>query len=133
MSVEVEDRRRIRVVGQCKAEKKKMGPNYVRELEGVVFRFLATSSDATIDPPLPPQISTSPVVALLISQSPFTKSTLVRAQSSPIPSACSIYLRSRFRCMQMCQMLMMLTTYRLLLVTWAPLYATPRLMDTRTA
>ncbi len=26
MSVEVEDRRRIRVVGQCKAEKKKMGP-----------------------------------------------------------------------------------------------------------
>ena len=84
-AISVEDRRRIRVVGQCKAEKKKMGPNYVRELEGVVFRFLATSSDTTMDPPLRSEICTSPVVALLISQSPFTKSTLVRAQSSPIP------------------------------------------------
>ncbi|KJA26895.1 hypothetical protein HYPSUDRAFT_36063 [Hypholoma sublateritium FD-334 SS-4] len=81
----LENRRRIRVVGQCKAEKKKMGPNYVRELEGVVFRLLATSSDDTMTPPLQSQISTSPVVALLISQSAFTKSTLIRAHSSPIP------------------------------------------------
>lgn len=64
-------RTRLRVVAQCKAEQKKMGPAYVRELEGVLFRFMAS------DP--------APVVALLISQSAFTKSTILRAQSSPIP------------------------------------------------
>lgn len=31
-----EDWRRLRVVGQCKAEKKGLGPRAVRELEGVV-------------------------------------------------------------------------------------------------
>jgi hypothetical protein len=44
-----------------------MGPNYVREMEGVLGRF--------------PQ----PAVALLISQSAFTKATLLRAVSSPLP------------------------------------------------
>ena len=32
--------RRIRVIGQCKAKRKKVGPNYIRELEGVVYRFI---------------------------------------------------------------------------------------------
>jgi hypothetical protein len=64
-------RTRLRVVAQCKAEQKKMGPAYVRELEGVLFRFMAS------DP--------APVVALLISQSAFTKSAILRARSSPIP------------------------------------------------
>lgn len=82
-SSSLEKRRRIRVAGQCKAEKKKMGPSYVRELEGVVFRFLATSPGLGTIPS--PQALTPPVVALLISQSAFTKSTLIRAQSSPIP------------------------------------------------
>ncbi|KII91179.1 hypothetical protein PLICRDRAFT_173071 [Plicaturopsis crispa FD-325 SS-3] len=31
-------RRRLRVLAQCKAEKKKKGPNYVREMEGVLYR-----------------------------------------------------------------------------------------------
>ncbi|KAF8970378.1 hypothetical protein BDZ97DRAFT_1902075 [Flammula alnicola] len=79
------ERRRIRVVGQCKAEKKKMGPNYVRELEGVVYRFLTMPSDDTIPPSFPLELSTAPLVALLISQSAFTKSTILRAHSSPIP------------------------------------------------
>jgi len=85
-------RRRIRVIGQCKAEKKKMGPNYVRELEGVLFRFFPSSTDTLEselddDPqdgsPQPPLSGT--VIALLISQSSFTKSTILRANSSPIP------------------------------------------------
>ncbi|KDR76481.1 hypothetical protein GALMADRAFT_246852 [Galerina marginata CBS 339.88] len=90
------ERRRLRVIGQCKAEKKKLGPNYVRELEGVMYRFLTLSStNASIYPdtendlePLPTDAlehSRFPMVALLISESPFTKSTLLRAQSSPIP------------------------------------------------
>jgi len=89
------DRRRIRVIGQCKAEKKKMGPNYVRELEGVMYRLLATGnssspssllatdSDAGILAGSPN--SQIPIVALLISESVFTKSTLLRAHSSPVP------------------------------------------------
>ncbi|KAF8589123.1 hypothetical protein K439DRAFT_1333444 [Ramaria rubella] len=62
-------RRRLRVIGQCKAEKKKMSPNYVRELEGVLGRH----------------DSRQPTVGLLISQSPFTRSTVLRAFSSSIP------------------------------------------------
>ena len=32
-------RRRIKVIAQCKAEKKKLGPKYVRELEGVLHHY----------------------------------------------------------------------------------------------
>jgi len=77
-------RRRIRVIGQCKAEKKKLGPNHVRELEGVVYRFLNAPTTKT-EPLLPIDTSPSSLVALLISQSAFTKSTILHAQSSPIP------------------------------------------------
>jgi Protein of unknown function (DUF2034) len=105
-------RRRLRVIGQCKAEKKKTGPKYVRELEGISFRFL-TMSGSSLDiihnpPPNPDSDSDSvvdeftnaetsqpppPVVALLISESEFTKSAILRAISSsttilPSPSTC---------------------------------------------
>src|SRR6266576_3381308 len=87
-------RQRLRVIAQCKAEKKKTRPQYVRELEGVMLRFLASSSrtshtsqasnlHCTTDDVL--QLSQFPLVGLLISQSPFTKSTLLRAHSSPLP------------------------------------------------
>ena len=82
-------RRRIRVIGQCKAEKKKLGPKFVRELEGVLFRFLTTSLDVHKQPPDPefanPDTSQLPIVALLLSESEFTKSAILRANSSPIP------------------------------------------------
>jgi hypothetical protein len=61
-------RRRVRVLGQCKAEKKKLGPNYVREMEGVLHRHLPADA-----------------VALVVSESPFSKATLLRAHSSPVP------------------------------------------------
>jgi len=64
-------RRRIRVLGQCKAEEKKMGPRYVRELEGVLGRYNQRGAQAT--------------VGLVISQSPFTRATVLCAFSSPIP------------------------------------------------
>ncbi|KAJ2917896.1 hypothetical protein MD484_g2522, partial [Candolleomyces efflorescens] len=103
-------RRRFRIVGQCKAEKKKMGPNYVRELEGVMYRLTASarlygdSAVADVEPTHQGATDASssssegvfhserdilaadePTVAVLVSQSPFTKATLLRAQSSPIP------------------------------------------------
>lgn len=82
-------RRRLRVLGQCKAEKKKMGPNYVREMEGVLYRHLSAPFITPIPSTIPsndqsPLIS-DPTVALLISQSKFTTATTIRAMSSPIP------------------------------------------------
>ncbi|KAJ7048585.1 hypothetical protein C8F01DRAFT_995383 [Mycena amicta] len=67
-------RRRLRVLAQCKAEKKKASPNYVRELEGVLHRHISAAREED-----------QPLVALLVSESPFTKATLLRAQSSPVP------------------------------------------------
>ncbi|GBE87560.1 hypothetical protein BKA93DRAFT_189869 [Sparassis latifolia] len=107
-------RMRIRVLAQCKDEKKKLSPKYVRELEGVLFRYTARSSygelslslrstapvDArTAESGLSPlddgqdwsaddaENTSSPLVGLLISSSPFTKATLLRAHSSPVPLA----------------------------------------------
>ncbi|KAF8067666.1 hypothetical protein FPV67DRAFT_1145168 [Lyophyllum atratum] len=89
-------RRRLRVLAQCKAEKKKTSPKYVREMEGVLHRYIALSPSFTSPSQLPNSLmphpphtafrpSQYPLVALLISESPFTKSTLLRAQSSPVP------------------------------------------------
>ncbi|KAI0342335.1 hypothetical protein BDW22DRAFT_1484572 [Trametopsis cervina] len=80
--------KRIRVLAQCKAEKKKISPKYVREMEGVLHQFTAASN-----PTLPDTQATSPdanyfsTVGLFISASPFTKLTLLRAQSSSLPLA----------------------------------------------
>ncbi|KAH6906205.1 hypothetical protein BKA70DRAFT_1291001 [Coprinopsis sp. MPI-PUGE-AT-0042] len=105
---EKKNRRRIRVIAQCKAEKKKMGPGRVRELEGVVFRLASESGGAHSGMGLAGDVEASigrsetdtgelsevrgdygkgatPIVALLISSSPFTKATVLRAHSSPIP------------------------------------------------
>ncbi|KAJ7592976.1 hypothetical protein C8J56DRAFT_929990 [Mycena floridula] len=68
-------RKRIRILAQCKAEKRKMGPHYVREMEGVLYRYMSKSDSEHADP----------TVALLLSQSAFTKETLLRANSSPVP------------------------------------------------
>ncbi|KAG6811834.1 hypothetical protein H0H92_005631 [Tricholoma furcatifolium] len=86
-------RRRLRVLAQCKAEKKKIGPKYVREMEGVLHRYLSLasaskpSSALNAKPFMPPGISTPqyPLVGLFISESPFTKATFLQAQSSPLP------------------------------------------------
>lgn len=89
-------RRRIRVIAQCKAEKKKTGPKYIRELEGVLFRFLTMPSgsidvhhNSSPDPDSVASIDSEtaqiPVIALLVSESEFTKSAILRANSSPIP------------------------------------------------
>jgi hypothetical protein len=74
-------RRRIRVLAQCKAEKKKFSPNYVREMEGVWHmhtqdRFPSESS-------IP--VSELGTVALLLSESKFTTATLTRVLGSNVP------------------------------------------------
>lgn len=74
-----DSRNRIRVLAQCKAEKKKTSPNYVREMEGVLLPYLLerrNDSGAEKDAGL---------LALFLSESMFTKSTLLRAMSSPVP------------------------------------------------
>jgi hypothetical protein len=71
-------RRRIRVLAQCKAEKKKFSPNYVREMEGVWHMHARSHSPTS---PIP-ELGT---VALLLSESTFTTATLTRALGSSVP------------------------------------------------
>ncbi|WVW86986.1 hypothetical protein I302_109042 [Kwoniella bestiolae CBS 10118] len=90
----LKDVRRVRVVAQCKAEKKSLGPRAVRELEGVMgnlrFRInpnqpLSSSSSTTS---LTSDDSFNPEerdIAILVSQSGFTKSTMQYSASSNIP------------------------------------------------
>ncbi|KAG1738125.1 uncharacterized protein EDB91DRAFT_1139112 [Suillus paluster] len=70
-------RRRIRVLAQCKAEKKKFSPNYVREMEGVWHMHTRASSTTPVS-----ELGT---VALLLSESKFTIATLTRALGSSVP------------------------------------------------
>jgi hypothetical protein len=88
------------VIAQCKAEKKK-GPGRVRELEGVVFRLASESGGgghqgygvygavalAGRDNGNEEKggFRRTPIVALPISSSSFTKAAVLRARSSPIP------------------------------------------------
>lgn len=87
-------RQRIRVLAQCKAEKRKIGPNYLRELEGVLHRhytvdlFKDRIGGGSLPPvalsqdPEPVQV---PALGVFISESPFTKAAILHAQSSSIP------------------------------------------------
>ncbi|KAH9174705.1 hypothetical protein EDB89DRAFT_1848703 [Lactarius sanguifluus] len=80
------NRRRLRVLAQCKAEKRKMGPGYLRELEGVVYKHATTASGDLPhhdDAPVPAE---PPPVALLVSESAFTRGCLLAANASPLPS-----------------------------------------------
>jgi len=78
-------RRRLRILAQCKAEEKKVGPKYVREMEGVLHRYVSLSLPSDTQPLSPHSSHQFPLVALLVSESPYTLSTLLRVQSSPIP------------------------------------------------
>ena len=88
-------RRRLRVLAQCKAEKKKFSPKYVREMEGVWH--LQSRSPAPLPVHASPHASPSslaygsvspdayPTVALLLSESPFSRSTVLHAYRSTVP------------------------------------------------
>ncbi|KAL7425036.1 hypothetical protein Q5752_000724 [Cryptotrichosporon argae] len=64
--------RRVRVVGQCKAERTRLGPRAVRELEGVMAHLR----------PLP---RTQTAIAVLLSQSGFTQAAMLHASRSGAP------------------------------------------------
>ena len=90
--VSASDRWRIRVLAQCKAEKKGFGPNYVREMEGVLHRLLFPHDTLPTLAPSDEKAETQtytpkpiPTLALLVSLSPFTNKAVARAMSSPIP------------------------------------------------
>jgi len=90
---------RLRVIAQCKAEKGKVGPRYIREIEGVAAGLVLQSSAGHFvgsGEPLAMKgthgrlytvegVHRSPVVALLVSQSSFTKEAYLRAVKSPVP------------------------------------------------
>lgn len=77
--------RRLRILAQCKAEKKKSSPRYIREMEGVAMVYRAGLSTPPIDADHEERPTPGDIVAFLLSESPFTKATLVRAIKSPVP------------------------------------------------
>lgn len=81
-------RRRIRVLAQCKAYVKKTGPSVVRELEGVLYQYRGIESIGASARPIregPGSEIQEHAVAVLISQSPFTRQTVLRTMSSSVP------------------------------------------------
>lgn len=102
---------RIRVLAQCKAERKKLGPNYIRELEGTFLRYahlarMSVAMPRNVDNDTSLQegneaeadledsesmdiVSTYPSYALatavVVSQSAFTPASIKRAMSSHVP------------------------------------------------
>ncbi|KAF9010432.1 hypothetical protein BDZ89DRAFT_1078111 [Hymenopellis radicata] len=78
-------KRRLRILAQCKAEKKKSAPRYIREMEGVAMVYRAGLSAIPFDDEADAKPSASNIVAFLLSESPFTKATLLRALKSPVP------------------------------------------------
>ncbi|KAI0635290.1 hypothetical protein C8Q77DRAFT_1054262 [Trametes polyzona] len=77
---------RLRVVAQCKAEEKKVGPRYIREFEGTVLRHSAYLIPNDRDRRAAQGLRDA-LVGLFVSSSPFTKASLLQAYSSPIPLA----------------------------------------------
>ena len=60
----------LRVIGQCKAEKLRMGPRVVREMEGVARRAMDEAG---------------PVLSVLCSQAGYTPGAFVQANTSNVP------------------------------------------------
>ncbi|WVN86932.1 uncharacterized protein L203_102107 [Cryptococcus depauperatus CBS 7841] len=70
-----DDSRRLRVMVQCKAERKSVGPRAIRELEGVIAQLNYRREQAP----------TETAIAILISQSGFTRNAMLHATQSNTP------------------------------------------------
>ncbi|KAL1943891.1 hypothetical protein VTO73DRAFT_3709 [Trametes versicolor] len=79
-------RKRLRIVAQCKAEEKKIGPRFIREFEGTVLRHSAYLAPRDHDEEHP-RDTRDALVGMFLSISPFTKASILQAYSSPIPLA----------------------------------------------
>ncbi|KAG9120773.1 hypothetical protein FRC07_003599 [Ceratobasidium sp. 392] len=91
-----DERRRIRILGQCKAFEKKLGPVHVRELEGAALLHSHTGSARVLSPDSTLELSTtseasdgtpetSELVAILMSLAGFSPFAIRRAMASPVP------------------------------------------------
>lgn len=83
-TIGVEPTRRVRVIVQCKAETKSIGPNVLRELEGTLQANVNTRSYSVREREGKEGTAT---MAMLISQSGFTSATTARAAISPWPTS----------------------------------------------
>lgn len=83
------ERRRVRVLAQCKAHDLRLGPNHVRELEGAALLHHHTGSAQLPSPTAPtvdaPESTPSELVAILLSLSGFSPGGIRRAMASPVP------------------------------------------------
>jgi hypothetical protein len=85
-STSMSEGRRLRVLGQCKAERKALGPRIVRELEGVMahqrgapIHLNAMNWELILDPEVPDAL------AILLSQSGFSPKAMIHATRSSTP------------------------------------------------
>jgi hypothetical protein len=63
-----------------------MGPAYLRELEGVIYRYAnPTSTTTTATPDAKAKQEEPPPIAILVSESAFTRNCLLAAHASPLP------------------------------------------------
>ena len=78
---------RIRILVQCKAESRQVGPNVVRELEGTMIRALWNQIQARnqIRAEMP---ASAAVVGIIASQSGFSKHAMLHMRSSKLPMLC---------------------------------------------
>ena len=78
---------RIRILVQCKAESRQVGPNVVRELEGTMIRALWDKIQAQnqIRAETP---ASAAVVGIIASQSGFSKHAMLHMRSSKLPMLC---------------------------------------------
>ncbi|WVR08110.1 hypothetical protein IAU60_005156 [Kwoniella sp. DSM 27419] len=77
--------RRVRVITQCKAEKKTLGPRNVRELEGVMSGLMRRSSGSPETLAVDSPGDLDQAIAILVSQSGFSKNSMVHATASQVP------------------------------------------------
>ena len=86
-------RRRVRVLAQCKAESKPLGPHYIREMEGVLYAYLVSLVQGSSHHRLVLEGSAigvrstqlCPTIGMVVSQSAFTKASIHRAMASSVP------------------------------------------------
>jgi len=89
-------RRRVRVLAQCKAESKPLGPHYIREMEGVLYGHIVSLAQrfkrhgvvlegSAINISSSKSSQLYPTIGMVVSQSAFTKSSIHRAMASSVP------------------------------------------------
>lgn len=74
------------IIAQCKCYSKKLGPSVIRELEGTATSYMSDNADTQLSATDTTEAQQQqPLLALLLSRSPFSQRCIARATFSNIP------------------------------------------------